>query len=141
MPLFAAPLFDISAFPTYSLTRHTSPVAIPHLPPPFLSLSVVSTARSMCLTHSAKRQSQQTRQRLATHTEKDFYDCPLCGRLFKRRRGTHKRHIRSCIAKHEARVREDARTRAERVEIPTPDPYTAILTSTEIDDGSTGTGA
>jgi uncharacterized C2H2 Zn-finger protein len=73
--------------------------------------------------------------------EKDFYDCPLCGKLFERRRGAHKRHMRSCIAKHEARVREEARSLAERIETPTPDPYTPILAQgAEMDVEDAGTG-
>jgi len=91
-------------------------------------------------TRSAKRQLQRARQQLATQINKDFYHCPLCGKLFGRHRGAHKRHIRSCIAKHEAHVQEEARLRAERVETPTPDPYTPVLTDAEMDLEDVGTG-
>jgi uncharacterized C2H2 Zn-finger protein len=92
-------------------------------------------------TRSTKRQSQRTRRRLATQVERDFYDCPRCGKLFERRRGAHKRHIKSCIAKHEAHAQEKVRSRVERVETPTPDPYTPVLTDTEMDVEDVGTGA
>jgi len=94
----------------------------------------------MRFTRSTQRQSQRTRQQIVAHNKRDYYDCPRCRKLFPRYHGSHKRHIRSCIAKHEARVQEEARFQAERIETPTPDPYSPVLTDAEIDTEDVGTG-
>ena len=93
----------------------------------------------MRFTRSTKRQSQRTRQQLAAQITKDYYDRTLCGKLFEQRHGAHKRHMRSCISKHEARVREEAMLQAERIETPTPDPYSPILSDAEVAVEDTGT--
>ena len=95
--------------------------------------------RSTRSTRSTQRQSQRTRQRIAAHAERDYYNCPRCQRLFLQYHGSHKRHIRSCTAKYEARVQKEARSQAERIETPTPDPYTPVLTDTEVDVEDIGT--
>ena len=91
-------------------------------------------------TRLAQRRSQRTRQQVAAHAEQDFYDCPRCHNLFLRYHGSHKRHIRSCIAKHEAQVQKEARSRAERVATPTPEPYTPTITDAEMDNEDTSIG-
>jgi len=91
-------------------------------------------------TRSSRRQSQRVRQQLATHAEQDYYDCPRCGKLFPRYHGSHKRHIRSCIAKCEAQAQREAKSQAERIETPTPEPYTPIFTDTEMDAEDLSTG-
>ena len=82
---------------------------------------------------ATQRQSQRTRKRIAAHVKDDYYDCPRCRKLFTRYHGSHKRHIISCEAKYTALAQEEAKSRAERVETPTPDPYTPVLTDVEID--------
>ena len=47
--------------------------------------------------------------------------------------GSHRRHIKSCQAKHAALAQEEARLQAEQVETPTPDPYTPVHSDTEMD--------
>jgi len=96
--------------------------------------------RSMRSTRSTQRQSQRTRQRIATYTERDYYDCPRCRKLFLRYHGSHKRHIRTCTAKHKAQAEKEARSQAERIETPTPDPYTPVPTDTEMEVEDIGTG-
>jgi len=91
-------------------------------------------------THSTQQWSQHTRQQIAKHAEKDYYDCPCCQRLFPQYHGSHKRHIRSCIAKYRIWALEEARSQAERIETPTPDPYTPILSDAEVDMEDIGTG-
>ena len=102
-------------------------------------------AHSSASTHSAQRRSQRTRQQIITHAQRDYTECPWCHKLFSIYRGSSTRHIEPCKAKYEARVREEARARAERITTPTPDPYTPVLSEAEmdIDDisiGNTGTG-
>ena len=59
----------------------------------------------MWLTHSAKQWSQQTDQRLAAQITKDFYDCPLCGKLFDQCHSTHKHHLCFVLFQHLLGVR------------------------------------
>jgi uncharacterized C2H2 Zn-finger protein len=84
-------------------------------------------------TRSTQRQSQRTRKQIVTRVEDNFYGCPRCGRLFTLYHGSHKRHINSCKAKYAAQAQEAARLQAERIETPTPDPYTPISTDIEMD--------
>ena len=90
-------------------------------------------------TRSAQRRSQRTRQQTATRIDEDYYHCPHCQKLFSRYHGSHKRHITSCVAKYEARVQEKARIEAERIETPTPDPYTPVLSDEEMEVEDVGT--
>ena len=87
----------------------------------------------MHFTCSTQRQSQQTRQHIVTHNKQDYYDCPHCQKLFPQYHGSHKCHIKLCIAKFQARAQEEARSRAEWIETPTPEPYTPIPTDAETD--------
>jgi hypothetical protein len=50
---------------------------------------------------------------------------------------SHKRHIKSCEARCEALVQEEAGLQIRRVETPTPDPYTPILTDAEMNTENT----
>ena len=105
----------------------------------FTGSSVPDPMRSTHSTRSTQRQSQRTRRKIATHAEKDYYDCPRCRKLFPRYHGSHKRHVRSCITKHRIRAWEVARSQAERIETPTPDPYTPVLSDAEMDSGDIDT--
>ena len=98
------------------------------------------TARSTRSTWSTQRQSQWTRQQISTHAERDYYNCPRCKKLFLRYHGSHKRHIRTCIAKYKA-LEQKERSQAEWIETPTPDPYTPIPTDAEMDAEDTATGS
>lgn len=100
-------------------------------------------AHSTHSTRSTQRRSQRTRQRITAHAHRDYEECPWCHKLFSIYRGSQTRHIKPCKVKYEARVREEARSRAERIETPTPDPYTPILSDVEMetDDISTGMDA
>ena len=85
---------------------------------------------------SSQRRSQRTRKQALNRVEDDFYDCPRCRKLFARYHGSHKRHIKSCEAKYAALEQEEGRLWAERIETPTPDPYTPVCTDAEIDTAS-----
>lgn len=91
-------------------------------------------------TRSAQRRSQRTRKQIATHAENDYYNCPRCKKLFPRYHGSHKRHIKSCVAKCNARAQEEAARQAEQVETPTPELYTPVLTDDERDDEGVSIG-
>ena len=88
-------------------------------------------------THLTQRQSQRVRRQIAICVNNDFYDCPRCRKLFTRYHGAHKHHIKSCEAKYAAQVEEEARSLAERIRTPTPDPYTPIPTDIEVDSEDT----
>ena len=88
-------------------------------------------------TCSTQRQSQRVHRQIAIHVNNDFYDCPQCQKLFTRYHGAHKRHIKSCEAKYAAQVEEEARSLAEQIRTPTPDPYTPIPTDIEVDSEDT----
>jgi len=91
-------------------------------------------------TRSSQRQSQRTRQQIVTRAV-DFYECPQCRGLFTLYHGSYKRHTKSCEAKYAARAREDARLCAERIDTPTPDPYSPVPTDIEVGvDGTAGAG-
>lgn len=122
---------------------------IPVCPPlllarPLQPHHVTSMKPSHRPTHAARppqRRSQRTRQQITEHTRRDYEECPWCHRLFSTYRSSHTRHIEPCKAKHETRAREEAMSRAERVDTPIPDPYTPVLSDVEMDteDASTGT--
>ena len=127
----------------YRYILHPAPLHA-HLPIPFSECRFSGASASDPMystrsTRSTQRQSQRTRQQVARHTEKDYYDCPRCRKLFPRYHGSHRRHIRSCIAKHKIRAWEAARSQAGWIETPTPDPYTPILSDAEMDTGDVGT--
>lgn len=90
-------------------------------------------SRSTRSTRSTQRLSQRTRKQAATLVKDDFYECPRCRKLLTCYHGSHRRHIPSCEAKYAALAWEKARLLVERVETPTPEPYTPVLTGTEMD--------
>ena len=92
------------------------------------------STHSARLTRATQRRSQRTRKQAATLIKDDFYECPRCQKLLTRYHESHKRHIASCEAKYTALAQEEARLHAERVETPTPEPYSPVLTDTEMDD-------
>lgn len=94
----------------------------------------------MPLTRSVQRRSQQIRQQIATRTEKDYYHCPRCQKLFSQYHGAHKCHIKSCIAKFKAQAQEESLSKAEWIETPTPEPYTPVLTGEEMNAEDFGSG-
>jgi len=104
------------------------------------------STHSNASTRSTRRRSQRTCQQIATHTQRDYEECPWCHKLFSIYRSSSIRHIKPCKAKYEARAREEARSQAEQIATPTPDPYTPVLSEVEmdvddVDIGDIGTGA
>jgi len=102
-------------------------------------------ARSNTSTGSTQRQSQQTRQQIAIHAQRDYEECPWYHKLFLTYHGSSIRHIEPCKAKYNTRAHEEARSQAERIRTPTPDPYTPVLSEVEmdvddVDIGDIGTG-
>jgi len=108
--------------------------ALPTLPPPRTNPMKCShhPARSNASTCSTQWQSQRTRQQIAIHAQRDYEECPWCHKLFSTYRGSSIRHIKPCKAKYNTRAHEEARSRAEQIRTPTPDPYTPVLSEVEI---------
>jgi hypothetical protein len=89
-----------------------------------------SSMRGPQPTRSTQRQSQRSRKRVAVHAKDDFYECPRCRNFYMLYHGSYKRHARTCKVDH---VAQEEVLQAQRVETPTPEPYTPVLTESEMD--------
>ena len=112
-----------------------------HPPLPLLSAAFMKPPRYPTgPTRSTQRRSQRTRERMTVPARKDYEECPWCHKLFSVYRSSYTRHVRPCKVKYEAQVQEAARAQAERIETPTPEPYTPLFSDIETDNEDIGIG-
>lgn len=91
----------------------------------------------MPATRSTTRQQRKTqnfRQNIARQDRGDYYKCNSCGNLFSRYHNAHKRHVCVCEAQGQRLRVEEAQMWKER-HTPTPEPYTHVSDSEDIEFG------
>ena len=107
--------------------RSLLPATLHPLPP---SISMPAT-RS---TTKQRRKTQTSRRNAARQDRRDYHKCDTCGGLFSRYHSAHKRHIKLCGTRNQELRDKEAQLLEER-DTPTPEPYTRISGSTEIEFG------
>ena len=85
-------------------------------------------------TTKRQRKTQNFRQNVVRQDRGDYYQCNLCGGLFSRYHNAHKRHIQLCEVRNQRQRDEEAQMLTERY-TPTPEPYTHVSSSEDIEFG------